>query len=106
MKWNVYYYNINSQRVEIYNIFDHSGFMKDVKRALRGFNSRDDFAEKIRESLMYHFRSRAEWEIFIGPYADSDKSKLIKTDVCMQVLASFQEFIEYLLDFESDRGEN
>ena len=31
LEWNVFYYNINSQKIIELNIFEHGGFLKDVE---------------------------------------------------------------------------
>ena len=32
LEWNVFYYSINSQKIIEFNIFEHSGFLKDVEK--------------------------------------------------------------------------
>lgn len=63
--WNVYYHNINSNEFKPYNIFQHGGFIEDVERYLKKYKNKEEFANKLKLSLMYYFWSRCEWEVII-----------------------------------------
>lgn len=76
--WNVFEQNYNTQQIEIVNIFDHSGFMEDAKKALEETN-KDAFKEKLISSLAYYFMRRSEHEVMITswpPYIK--KENLVK----------------------------
>lgn len=73
MQWNVFRYDINSRKIELYNIFKHSGFAKDIQELLSKQISKEEFAEELHRSAMYYFWSRCEYEIAITswpPYID------------------------------------
>ena len=65
MIWNVYRENVNTKRIEIYNIFEHASFRKDAEEAYATCKTKDEFVEQLRKSLMYYFWSKCEWEVII-----------------------------------------
>jgi hypothetical protein len=65
MIWHVYRENINTKRIEIYNIFEHASFRKDIEEAYATCKTKDEFVEQLRKSLMYYFWSKCEWEVII-----------------------------------------
>ena len=65
MKWNVYRHNINSRKIEAYNIFDHYSFCEEVQKHLSECTNKEEFSEKLRRSLGYYFGYKAEWEIVL-----------------------------------------
>lgn len=65
LKWYVYYQNINSREIKTFNVFDHGGFRNDVEKHLKKYKDKDEFAEKLKSSLMYYFWSKCEWEVVI-----------------------------------------
>lgn len=65
MIWNVYREHGNTRRIEIYNIFDHVSFRKDVEEAYATCKTKIEFGEQLRKSLMYYFWSKCEWEVII-----------------------------------------
>lgn len=65
MIWNVYRENVNTKRIETYNIFEHASFRKDVEEAYATCRTKDEFVEQLRKSLMYYFWSKCEWEVII-----------------------------------------
>lgn len=32
MEWNVYIHNINQNKIEVYNIFEHGSFIEDLRK--------------------------------------------------------------------------
>ena len=65
MIWHVYRENVNTKRIEIYNIFEHTSFREDVEEAYATCKTKDEFVEQLRKSLMYYFWSKCEWEVII-----------------------------------------
>jgi hypothetical protein len=47
LEWNVFREDWNSKKIEVFNIFNHSRFCEDVKKALKKFDSKEGFAEEI-----------------------------------------------------------
>lgn len=91
LEWNVFYYNINRNKITTYNIFRHSGFNKYVEKAFEISKTKEEFAETLRRELMYYFWSKAEWElvieldednhIFLIPWCGCRNPEEIKIDV-------------------------
>ena len=97
LKWNVYYHNINSQRIETYNIFDHRMFNEYVMLHLeRTYQTKEEFSEQIESELRYYFWSKAEWEIIVSPWCGGKDTKEIKIDVYDQVMLNFDSFVDYV----------
>lgn len=65
LKWNVFYYDINRNKITTYNIFRHGRFNKYVEEAFEISKTKEEFAEILRRELMYYFWSKAEWELVI-----------------------------------------
>lgn len=98
--WNVYIYNINLQKIEVYNIFNHGNFKKDVALALRMTENKEEFAQALQKELHYYFWSKCEWEIEIVDWLGHQKSGL-KTDVYKQVMLNFDVFVDYVWRFKN-----
>lgn len=99
--WNVYIYNINLQKIEVYNIFNHGSFKKDVDLALRVAENKEEFAQALQKELRYYFWSKCEWEIEIVDWLGHQKSGL-KTDVYKQVMLNFDVFVDYVWRFKNE----
>ena len=91
LEWNVLRVNINTKRIEIYNIFDHYHFRKDCDSLGEHVNE-PYFKTAIKDYLMYYFWSKYEWEIFIQENSNSYK----KMDVYAQVMMNWDKFIDYV----------
>lgn len=99
MKWNVFYYDINRKKVDVFNIFEHSGFVKYVKKAIKEHKNKEEFAKQLRSELMYYFWAKAEWEIIISPWVGGDREKdAVKIDVHDQVMLNWDLFVDYVWD--------
>lgn len=98
MKWNVIRYNINKREIETCNIFSHGGFREEVDELIKNYENEEKFKSKVKNSLLYYFFVRAEWEILISPWIGSKKGE-IKVDVYWQIMNNFDQFIDYILRF-------
>lgn len=94
MKWNVYYHDINSGEIRAHNVFNHSGFRRDVICVLEKCKDKEDLAKQVRSSLMYYYWSKSEWEVTVGPWAG--KGNTIKIDVFDQIMLNWDHFVDYL----------
>lgn len=65
MIWHVYVENTRTKRIEIYNIFEHASFKKDIEKAYAICKTKDEFVKQLEKSLMYYFWSKCEWEVII-----------------------------------------
>ena len=105
MIWNVFYYNVNSKKIEHFNIFDHWRFREDVENALKKSKSREELEKKIRSKLFYYFNSKCEWEVLITPWPTRE-DETIKVDVYWQVINNFDRFIDYVARNKRFRKKN
>ena len=97
MHWFVIVEDFNGRRIEEYDIFEHSEFMNDVRKAYRKHRTDfDAFAEKVRGSLFYYFRSKCEWEVIVSSWPASDRVPARKVDVYQQVMLNWDVFIRYV----------
>ena len=96
MKWNVYIHNYNKNKIESYNIFDHSGFTYEIKQAIKKYKDKDTFIEKLKSELMYYFWSKCEWEIIISPWVGRKEPCDSKIDVYDQVMINWDIFADYV----------
>ena len=96
MKWNVYIHNYNKNKIESYNIFDHSGFKYEVKQAIKKYKDKDTFIDKLKIELAYYFYCKCEWEIIISPWIGKKESCEAKIDVFDQVMINWDIFANYV----------
>lgn len=94
MKWNVYYHDINRDKMEVFNIFDHSSFCNDIKKYLKEYTDKEKFEERLKRSLSYYFWCKAEWEIVISPWVGGRNTKEVKIDVYDQVMNNWDVFVD------------
>ena len=81
MKWNVYIYNVNHQKIEVHNIFEHRGLQEEIKKIISEYTIKDEFAERLKSELRYYYKSRAEWEIIVAPWVGNKNLDEEKIDV-------------------------
>lgn len=97
MHWNVIHYDFNGRKIDVFDIFGHGGFSKDVAYAYKKHkNDFDAFADKVRGALFYRFCSKCEWEVTIGAWPPSDRVPERKVDVYWQVMLNWPVFIDYV----------
>ena len=97
MHWFVYVEDFNGKRIEEYDIFEHHDFAEDVRKAYRKHRTDfDAFAEKVRGSLFYYYRSKCEWEVIVSAWPPSDRVPERKVDVYQQVMLNWDIFVRYV----------
>lgn len=96
MEWHVYYDNVNKKQITYFNIFDHCGFRDDFCKIAAASQTKEEFAEAVRQSLMYHFWSRAEYEVLVYSWPVTHLSDpCIKVDIYSQIKMNWQAFVDY-----------
>ena len=100
-EWKVYIYNINLQKIEVYNIFNHGSFNEHCRKALKQAKDKNEFARLVKNELRYYFWSKREWEIEIVDWLGHQKNGL-KTDVFKQVCLNFDVFVDYVWGFKNE----
>ncbi len=68
LEWNVYVEDWNAKKIRTFNIFNHSRFCEDVKKALKKFDNKEEFAEEVRKSLAWCYWSKCEYETVITSF--------------------------------------
>ena len=96
MQWYVYYHDINTQKIKLYNVFRHSSFEEDIKKIAKKYTDKTEFCEQLRRSAMYWFWSKAEWEVLIYPWCGGRDGIEIKIDVYDQIKANWEIFADYV----------
>lgn len=94
--WNVIHHDLNRQRIGTFNVFNHGGFIADVEKELKRSSTKEEFAEPLRRSLSYYYRSKTEWEVIITPWCGGRDTKDIKIDVYWQIMNNWEIFLEYV----------
>lgn len=103
MTWNIFYHDINADEIQVRNIFDHGGFRNDVKSHKKKCKTKDGFAEELRRSLSYYFRSKCEWEVLISPWVFTRKDRPKKVDVYWQVMNNWDVFVDYVWNYKEGK---
>lgn len=96
MEWNVFYHDVNAQKIRTLNIFDHCSFANDVKKNLKKCKNKDEFAEALKSDLMYFFWCKSEYEIIISPWCGGHGTEDIKVDIYTQVMNNWNIFVDYV----------
>lgn len=91
IEWNVYRYNINRDKIESFNIFNHWTFCEYTKKAINKYKAKEDFEDQLKRELSYYFWSKCEHElvieitknnrIFLIPWAGCREPEKVKIDV-------------------------
>lgn len=95
--WNVYIENINARKIETYNIFDHSSFLKDVKESY--YEAKDNFEvfeKSVNRYVAYYFWSKTEWEIVLSDWPPSENFQDKKINAYDQIKLNWNIFIKYV----------
>ena len=73
MIWNVYYRDINTRQIKIWNIFNHSSFREEVINLKKKKLPKWEFAKRLERKVLYYFGSKYEYEVVVTsfpPYID------------------------------------
>lgn len=98
LTWNVYVGHFNRRTIEIFNIFNHSRFLEDIKKIARAYKDtqREEFCEHMRKELLYYFWSKCEWEVIIDHWPPKADFHDKKVDVYEQVRLNWEPFCDYV----------
>ena len=95
LEWYVYIEDINNRRIEKFNIFNHSGIQEDLKK-IRKIKDYDEFCKKLKNSLMYYYWSKCEWEVIISDWPPAKQDPIeVKVDVFDQIMLNADVFYKY-----------
>lgn len=106
--WFVYYYSFNRQKIDVFNVFNHGGFRRDIEKYLTKYKNKDEFADKLKISLAYYFWSKCEWEliidiaednrIFLSPWSGCREPDKVKIDVTEDKGFNWSDFAKFHID--------
>lgn len=96
MEWNVFYHNLNSRKIETFNIFNHGSFVEYVKQHLKECETKEEFGAKLQSELRYYFWAKSEYEVIIIPWCGGRDVKDIKVDIYTQVMNNWHVFLDYV----------
>ena len=118
MTWNVYRHDINSRKIEIFNIFEHYSFNEDVNKILKKKITYNELSDKLKSSVMYFFWCKYEHEVVVTtfpPYIDKKEMNVvineydkhpyrmnvnletgIKIDIHDQLMLNWNRFVDYV----------
>ena len=89
--------NNSSGDIVSYNIFSHIGFYNDLVEIKKKYSDDfDSFSTHVKDSLLYCFWSKCEYEIVISNFPPSKSCNDIKVDIYDQVMLNWGLFINYL----------
>lgn len=104
MKWDVYHYNINRNKIELFNIFDHWSFREYAKKAVKKYKTKEEFINQLKGELQYYFWSKCEWElvveitennrIFLNPWVGCSEPEKVRIDVTDDAAFDWKGFAE------------
>lgn len=101
IEWNVFYYNINRNKIDTYNIFEHESFVRYVKEAINEHKNKEKFEQQLKSELQYYFGEKCEWEILLSPWV-SDEKVAVQINVYEQVMLNFNVFVDYVWKHKKD----
>lgn len=131
LEWNVYKEDWNNNKIDVFNIFNHSRFYEDVKKALNKFDNKEEFAEEIKKSLMWCYWCKSEYEIVITTWVphitmleldrlNAEREKTLKEykrepyrlyvdpevgekiDIYSQIMLNWNIFVDYVWSHKSN----
>lgn len=104
MRWDVYRYDINKNKIKLFNIFDHWSFCEYAKKAVKKYKNKEEFAEQIKRELQFYFWSKSEHElivritednrIFLIPWCGCRNPEEVKIDVTDETDFNWRSFAE------------
>lgn len=100
MQWNVFRHNINTGKIESYNIFEHTNFKKAVERLLNCKKDKKEFEDDLRILFKQYYCSRSEYEVAIQASSGGTGKEQIVVDVYTQVLQNWDVFVTQLWNNE------
>ena len=94
--WNVIYENTTGRRIETFNVFDHGRFVDDIMKHFKTCETKEEFADRLRRSVMYYFWCKCEWEVLVLPLCEGRNPIERKIDAAWQILNNWDVFLDYV----------
>lgn len=92
--YNVFRYNMNSKKIEHFDVFNHSSFYEACKEAFNKYKeSPSEFSEAVRKNAFYYFAFKAEYEVLVRAWCGGTGEEEIKIDIYQQLQMNWNSFI-------------
>ena len=104
-EWWVYSDNFNSRQIEKYNVLKYMS--EDIKKMKKKSATKQDFAERLKNKLMWQYWARAEYElvvyitdnrVYLKPWCGCSEDNLRRIDVTEDTLLNWKDFADYHID--------
>lgn len=104
--WNVYIENFNARKIDIYNVFDHLNFKKDIIDAFTEYWDEEDiveslkkFKERAKRLAQYYFHHKCEYEIILSDWPPAPEGKFNKEKVSVydQLELNWDAFMKHTI---------
>lgn len=98
--WNVLLHDSNSDRIITYNVFGDE-FKENLYKEYRKkkINNKLELKEYIKSKMMYHYWSRAEYEIAVGGLYSKHPENFEKIDAYYQLEMNLDHIVDYINDY-------
>lgn len=93
--YNVYYYNVNSRSIELYNVLKNFN-IKDLKNDIKNNKvcNYNDLREYLKKYFMVNYCARSEYEISISGLFEKESQKI---DAYNQAIINIDLIVTYLI---------
>lgn len=97
LEWYALREDFNKRKIESYNVL--AGWEEKIKKARKNKEFKDYFSLKdwLNKELMYHYWSKAEYEIAVGGLFIKSIEELEKIDVYRQLELNLDRITEYVI---------
>lgn len=96
--WYVFKEDWGNKAIKTFNIFRHTHFREDCKKAFKKYkNDIPAIQKEIKSILMYNYWCKCEYEIVITSFPPKEDVGE-KVDIYSQVMMNWDIFFNYLLE--------
>lgn len=90
--YNVYFYDMCSDKIKVINIFDTHTVKEFIQRQkkVKPTPKIEEFSDELRKEVMYQFWSRSEYEIVISAWCGGEAAE--KVDIYNQLQNNWHLF--------------
>lgn len=90
--YNVYYHEINGDKIKTLNILRENGYVMDCIRGYKKNMSKEEFDKKLNADCKYMYWCRCEYEVVVAAWAGGYAVK--KIDIYEQLKMNWSIFSE------------
>lgn len=97
LEWYALRWDFN-EGLKPYNVF-RTDTVEDIRKLRKNgkIQTRADLKEWLKRELMYHYWSKAEHEMIVGPFIYSDVKDFHKVDVWQQLEPNLDRITDYVV---------